>query len=170
MPIPKNKSELLEQIQTHYLKLESDLRKIPENQAKKMGIPGNVKGTEVSPADVVAYLVGWGELVLKWHQKKSQNLPVDFPETGFKWTELGPLAQKFHQDYQDLSYHELLEALEHTVSKIVNVINDQTNEMLYEVPWYGKWTFGRMIQLNTSSPYKSNRAKIRKWMRENGLF
>ena len=29
--------------------------------------------------------------------------------------------------------------------------------------WYDKWTSGKMIQLNTSSPFKNAKDRIRKW-------
>jgi hypothetical protein len=170
MPIPKSKEELLFQIQKNYQKIQDDLKKIPSAKSKNIGIEGNLKGTQVSPADVVAYLVGWGELVLKWQDRKSNNLAVDFPETGFKWTELGLLAQKFHQDYQEDSYDNLLSQLDDVVERITALIHSLSNHDLYEIPWYEKWTLGRMIQLNTSSPYFSNRTKIRRWMRKEGLL
>ncbi|MFE3838233.1 ClbS/DfsB family four-helix bundle protein [Pseudogemmobacter sonorensis] len=33
-------------------------------------------------------------------------------------------------------------------------------------PWYGKWTKGRMIQFNSTSPYANARGRIRKWLRD----
>ena len=35
------------------------------------------------------------ELVLKWLERDADGEPIDFSETGFKWNELGRLAQKF---------------------------------------------------------------------------
>lgn len=66
--------------------------------------------------NLVAYLIGWGQLVLKWNDRKSQGHEVDFPETGFKWNELG-----------------------------------------------------KMIQLNTASPFKNATARIRKWKKTRHL-
>jgi hypothetical protein len=109
-------------------------------------------------------------LVLKWQDRKSNNLAVDFPETGFKWTELGLLAQKFHEDYQEESYPDLLSQLDDVVNRITALIHRMSNHDLYEIPWYKEWTLGRMIQLNTSSPYFSNRTKIRRWIKKEGLF
>lgn len=170
MPIPKSKEELLFYIQKNYGKLRTDLKKIPSEKSRETGVAGNIKGTEVSPADVVAYLIGWGKLVLKWHDRKSKNLAVDFPETGFKWTELGLLAQKFHQDYKDTSYDDLLSQLDDVVEQITSLIQNLSNHDLYKIPWYGKWTLGRMIQLNTSSPYLSNHTKIKRWMKNEKLL
>ncbi|WP_326491305.1 ClbS/DfsB family four-helix bundle protein, partial [Rhodovulum sulfidophilum] len=71
---------------------------------------GHAAGTMMSPADLVAYLLGWNELVLKWLDRDDRGEAVEFPETGFKWNQLGSLAQKFYADYQHLDWHELLPA------------------------------------------------------------
>lgn len=36
----------------------------------------------------------------------------------------------------------------------------------FDRAWYQKWTMGRMIQLNTSSPYDNARKRLRKWKRQ----
>lgn len=169
MAVPKNKEELLIAINTTYSKLRADLETIPHEKTTQKELEGHAKGTNMSVSNLVAYLIGWGELVLKWNQRKQNNQHVDFPETGFKWNELGLLAQKFYADYDHLSYAELLEKMDEIKSTIVNLIERTTNEDLYEKPWYDKWTQGKMIQLNTSSPYKNARSRVRKWKKENQL-
>ena len=93
---------------------------------------------------------------------------MDFPETGFKWNELGRLAQKFYRDHKSESYPSLLHRLDEVVSEIELLIESKTNGQLYEEVWYEKWTLGRMIQFNTSSPYANARVRVRKWKREKG--
>lgn len=166
MAVPTNKSELQKAIQTNYDKLKKELVVIPESKTNLKTLEGHAKGTQMSIHNLTAYLVGWGELVLKWNTKKDQNESVDFPETGYKWNELGKLAQKFYQDYQDLDYKTLLVKLDETVDEILKLIANKSNEELYEKSWYEKWTLGRMIQFNTSSPYTNARGRIRKWQKE----
>ena len=167
MPVPKEKNELIFAIENSYSKLKTDLDSIPSELTSAKELDGHAKGTKMSVSDLVAYLIGWGELVLKWNQKKENGQVVDFPETGYKWNELGNLAQKFYSDYENFDYPELLNRLDQTVSKILKLIESNTNEELYEKPWYEKWTKGRMIQLNTSSPYKNARSRVRKWKKQN---
>ena len=112
MPIPQTKKELLADIDLTWSKLKEDLITVPFGLADKATMEGHAKGTNISVHNLVSYLIGWGELVLKWHQKKNKGEAVDFPETGYKWNELGKLAQKFYKDYEDLSYKELLKRLE----------------------------------------------------------
>lgn len=167
MAVPKNKIELIFEIENNYTKLKKDLETIPMEMSKEKELDGHAKGTKMSVSDLVAYLIGWGELVLKWNCKKENGEQVDFPETGYKWNELGKIAQKFYVDYENLGYSELLKRLAQTVEKIQRFIETNTNAELYEKPWYDKWTKGKMIQLNTSSPYKNARSRVKKWKKLN---
>ena len=163
MPIPKNKSELQQAIKVNYQKLVTDLKDIPTPLASKIELDGHAKGTKMSICNLVSYLIGWEELVLKWYRKKQKEQKVDFPDTGFKWNELGLLAQKFYKDYEHLEYPQLLKKLDKSTNKILKLIDSLSNEELYEKNWYEKYTLGRMIQLNTSSPFLNARTRVRKW-------
>lgn len=166
MAIPVNKNELLEAILTNFDKLKKELLTVPVELTSAKELQGHNKGTLMSIHNLVAYLVGWGELFLKWSHKKENNEDVDFPETGFKWNELGKLAQKFYKDYEEYSFEELLLKLENTVTTITVLIESKSNDELYGTGWYEKWTLGRMIQFNTASPYKNARARIRQWKKD----
>ena len=158
--------ELIEAIESTYKVLQTELIDIPDELSRRQELEGHAKGTKMSVCDLVAYLVGWGNLVLKWHSRKGKGEKVDFPETGYKWNELGKLAQKFYTDYKDDDFKALLEKLDKVVKDILNLIEKKDNIQLYGTPWYEKWTMGRMIQLNTSSPYKNARNRIRKWKKQ----
>ena len=164
--IPKNKDELELAINSIFAKLMADYRSIPESNVRISGVEGNVKGTLISVSDTLAYLIGWGKLVLKWHRLKSQNQRVDFPETGYKWNQLGLLAESFHEEYCEWQYDDLLIEFETTVNEILLLISSLSDHELYGVAWYEQWTLGRMIQFNTSSPMKNMRTKVRRFNRE----
>lgn len=168
MPVPLDKASLLSAIATGYQQLNAELVDIPEEWTFAPTLEGHAQNTTMSVHNLVAYLVGWGQLVLKWHHLKEKGLPVDFPETGYKWNELGKLAQKFYHDYSSLSFTELLFQLELTTQSIQELVAHQSEEALYHSPWYNKHTLGKMIQLNTASPFKNARARIRKWKKNQG--
>lgn len=163
MPIPKNKAELILAITDNYIKLKKELSDIPVGQSELRELEGHSKNTVMSIKDLVAYLVGWGRLVIKWNDLKSKGQKVDFPDTGYKWNELGLLAQKFYKDYEKENLNQLMIKLDITIKEIIQLIESKTNKELYETAWYEKWTMGKMIQLNTASPFKNARARIRKW-------
>ena len=163
MAIPTNKTELQKAIIDNYQKLTAELSDIPIHITILQTLDGHAKNTQMSVHNLVAYLVGWGQLVLKWHDKKSKGIEVEFPDTGFKWNELGLLAQKFYKDYEQDDFSVLIKKLEDTTSEILALIESKTNHELYEMPWYEKWTLGRMIQLNTAAPFKNAKERLRKW-------
>ena len=166
MAVPQNKEELLHAIRTNYQKLNAEIAGISENQAQVPELEGHAKGTKMTVVNLLSYLCGWAALVLKWQERKELGLPVDFPETGYKWNELGKLAQKFYLDYEGESLETINRKLEQAVEQILNVVENKSNEALYGLPWYDKWTMGRMIQFNTSSPYANALGRIRKWKRQ----
>lgn len=163
MAVPQHKAELQAAIQTNYNKLQNELLSITSENAERKELEGHAKETFISVNNVLAYLIGWGQLVLKWVNKKTQGLSVDFPETGYQWNQLGKLAQKFYTDYQHEDFITLQQLLDQTVADLQAMIAEKSNEELYDREWYGKWTLGRMIQFNTSSPYTNARGRIRKW-------
>ena len=169
MPIPESREELLEAIETNFERLAKDLGTVPAQHTNEATLEGHAKGTMMSAHNLVSYLLGWNNLVLKWVEKDAKGELIDFPETGYKWNHLGALAQKFYADFDAVPFDQLLKDLEIAKQKIVKFISDKNDEFLYGAPWYEKYTMGRMIQLNTSSPYVNARARLRKWRRQNNI-
>ena len=169
--IAQNKDELLDAIRTAYEKLMSEFDDISEDLADEKSMAGHIKYDCMSINNLLSYLIGWGELVLKWDRfyQKENRLP-DLPETGFKMNEMGKLARKFYKDYEGNDFNTLLKKYDEVVKEIVQMVESKDNKELYERNWYKKYPFGRMVALNTSSPYKNARGRIRKWKREQGLL
>ena len=166
MPIPKSREELIDAIETNFERLAKDLGTVPAQETNEATLERHAKGTMMSVHNLVSYLLGWNNLVLKWIEKDAKGELIDFPETGFKWNQLGALAQKFYADFDAVPFDQLLKDLEIAKQKIVDFISSQTDEQLYGAPWHGKHTMGRMIQFNTSSPYANARTRLRKWKRQ----
>ena len=143
MAVPQTQQELLQAIQTTYAKLVADLATVPPERAREVTLEGHAKGTLMSIADLVAYLVGWNEL--------------------------GRLAQTFYADRADLSFPVLLQHLADVNARIVALVASGTDASLYGCDWYRTYTKGRMIQLNTSSPYSNAHTRLRKWLRAQGI-
>lgn len=167
--VPQNKQELLDAIRIAYQKLMDDLAGVPPERTREATLEGHAQDTQMSVSDLVAYLIGWNLLVLKWCDGKAKGLTVDFPETGYKWNELGKLAQKFYTDHVGVAYADLLQQFADVHARIVALVEQETDVSLYGMPWYEKYTQGRMIQFNTSSPYVNARGRLRKWKKANGI-
>lgn len=169
MGVPQTKSELLSAIDNNFSKLTHYLNAIPPDLTSDKSMDGHAKDTEMSICDLVSYLLGWNALVVKWITSDAKGIPVDFPETGYKWNQLGLLAQKFYSDYSAFNYPSLIHELLSVKSEIVKLIDERTDSDLYGKPWYRKWTMGRMISFNTSSPYTNANGRLRKWAKKNNV-
>lgn len=167
MAIPKEKTELHSAIMDSYEKLINELSTIPIHWVHLQNLEGHSKNRFMSVHNLVSYLIGWGELVIKWNNLKDKNIAVHFPEIGYKWNELGKLAQKFYTDYESIEYAKLLIRFDTTVTDILQIIEKKTNDELYHTTWYNEWTLGRMIQLNTASPFVNAKNRLRKWKKSN---
>ncbi|WP_270806555.1 ClbS/DfsB family four-helix bundle protein [Aeromonas sp. QDB62] len=169
MGIPQNKADLLLAIDTNFGKLFKALQAVPESRVREQTLAGHSKGTTMSVANLLAYLIGWNELVIKWIERDEAGLPVDFPETGFKWNELGRLAKTFYRDYEGLSYQALLQRLAAARGRIIELVEARSDNQLYGSLWYETWTLGWMIQFNSASPYLNANGRLRKWLKGIGI-
>lgn len=165
MAVPATRDELLSAIRTEYARLCADLDRVPTDSARELALPGHVKDTMMSPADLLAYLIGWNEQVLAWHERRAAGLPDELPAADFGWNDLGALAQRFYRDHEGASWAELRAHLDDAEQRIEALVLSRSDEELYSAPWYRTWTMGRMISLNTSSPYRNARGRIRRWLR-----
>ena len=123
----------------------------------------------MSVRNLVSYLLGLNDLVLKWIENDAKGNLIDFPETGFKWNQPGALAQEFDAGFDAVSFDQLWIDPEIAKREFVDFISGQADEQSYGAPWKGRYTKGRMIQLDTSSPYANARMRPRKWKRRNEI-
>lgn len=165
MSVPASKEDLLAAIEKTFAQLEQDLDRVPAEAARQLVLEGHAKDTVMSPADLVAYLIGWNQQVLTWHLRRAEGLPDEFPAAGIKWNELDLLAQRFYAEHAEESWEELRRQLRDAKEAIIALIERYSDAELYGGPWYGKWTMGRMISFNTSSPYANARRRVRSWLR-----
>lgn len=163
--VPQNKEELIYEIKTNFSKLWLDLESFPENLAAEQELEWQVKNTKVSVNNLVSYLIWWWNLVLKWEKNFENVENLELPEKGYKWNELWKLAQKFYKDYEKYYFSELKNLLFENNKNILKMLEKYDNSELYERNWYKKWTFWRLVQFNTSSPYKNIRTRIRKYLK-----
>ncbi|PRI11395.1 ClbS/DfsB family four-helix bundle protein [Leucobacter massiliensis] len=165
MAVPASRAELLEAIETSFARLDAELDRVPPEVARQPVLEGHVAGTTMSPADLLAYLIGWGQQILTWCERRAEGLPDEFPARGVKWNELGLLAQRYYAEREHLGWDDLRRQLRSSKVAITQLVEGHTDAELYGSPWYGKWTLGRMISLNTSSPYVNARGRLRRWLR-----
>ena len=104
------KEELKSEIKTSFEKYISEFDSIPEPLKDK-----RVDGIDRTPAENLAYQVGWTTLLLKWEADEKRGVEVKTPSELFKWNQLGELYQWFMDTYAQLSLQELKSQLNENI-------------------------------------------------------
>ena len=167
MRVYENKEELKTAIKKTSEKYIAEFDSIPEALKDK-----RVDEVDRTPAENLAYQVGWTTLVLKWEKDERRGLQVKTPSDEFKWNQLGELYQWFTDTYAYLSLQELKFKLNENINSIYVMIDSLSDEELFK-PHMRKWADDatktavwevyKFIHVNTVAPFKTFRNKIRKW-------
>lgn len=169
MLLPSNKNQLLSSLQTAYAKLVEEAAAIPSALERNRELEGGI-----SPCDLIAYQIGWGRFLLSWDDLETNGNTVVMPAPGFKWNQLGLLANSFYQEHHEQTLKQLLTEFEVLVGKIRVLIESNSEDALFclgKRHWAGqKWPLAKWIQVNTVAPYGSARTKLRKWKKSNPSF
>lgn len=162
-----NKEELKAEINKAFEKYISEFDDIPEALKDK-----RVEEVDRTPAENLAYQVGWTTLVLKWKTDERNGLPAKTPSEDFKWNQLGGLYQWFTDTYAPLSLQELKARLKENIDQLDAMIDSMSEEELFQ-PHRRKWADDatktavwevyKFIHVNTVAPFGTFRTKIRKW-------
>ena len=167
MRVYENKEELKTEINKTFEKYIAEFDNIPESLKDK-----RIDEVDRTPAENLAYQVGWTTLVLKWEEDERNGLQVKTPSDEFKWNQLGELYKWFTDTYAYLSLQELKSTLNENINSIYVMIDSLSDEELFK-PHMRKWADDatktavwevyKFIHVNTVAPFKTFRNKIRKW-------
>lgn len=162
-----SKAELKAEIKKSFEKYISEFDNIPEALKDK-----RVDDVDRTPAENLAYQVGWTTLVLKWEDDERKGVQVNTPSDNYKWNQLGELYQWFTDTYAHLSLKELKDKLNENIQSIYAMIDSLSEEELFnphmrrwadEATKAAVWEVYKFIHVNTVAPFGTFRAKIRKW-------
>ena len=165
----ENAQELKKEIGAAFRKYIAEFDDIPEALKDK-----RIDEVERTPAENLAYQVGWTTLLLQWEDRERKGLPVRTPSDEFKWNQLGKLYQWFTDTYAHLSLRELKGMLTDNVDAIYAMIDAMSEDELFKPhmrQWADDatktavWEVYRFIHVNTVAPFGTFRTKIRKWKR-----
>ncbi|BFH70022.1 hypothetical protein J27TS7_27630 [Paenibacillus dendritiformis] len=164
-----SKQELKEAIHAAYLLLDGEFEGIDDRE-KDCRVPE----ADRTPAEIIAYQLGWLNLVMGWDKDELAGKPVIMPAPGYKWNQLGPLYQSFYAAYAEHSLTDLRELFRRTERQWLDWIDSLTEEELFVQSvrkWTGdkpNWPMARWIHINSAAPFKTFRTKIRKWKKVQG--
>lgn len=160
----ESKQELMENIHALYLLLDGEFDDVNPGE-KDVRIPE----VDRTPAEIIAYQLGWMHLVMGWDEDERKGKEVSMPAPGFKWNQLGEMYQSFYDEYAALTLPELRSQFRELEQRWQQWIDTFSEEELFTQghrKWTGNkdnWPAARWIHINSAAPFKTFRAKIRKW-------
>lgn len=127
-------------------------------------------GGLVSVADLIAYQIGWGSLLLQWYKSGINKENFVMPGDGFDAWQYKEIALHFYQKYAELTQEQLLKKFDETVQKIIMMVEHEyvADNLDAKGVWEwctlqsGKeWSLSKWVQVNTVAPYKRATALIK---------
>jgi hypothetical protein len=168
MPLPASKEELLNNLREAYKKLDDEFEAVTKKNERHCGIDGNI-----SCCDVVAYQIGWARLLLGWEATELKGNVPAMPAKGYKWNQLGGLAESFYEKDAEKSLRVLRNEFKRIVKRVTGWLESLSEKELFSLhqrDWAGnKWPIAKWVQVNTIAPYRSARTKVRRWKKDNGI-
>lgn len=134
-------------------------------------IDKRVDEVDRTPAENIAYQVGWTTLLLQWEENEQTGRKVNTPSDQFKWNRLGELHQWFTDTYAHLSLEESKARLKENITSIYMMIDSLSEKEFFKPHmrvWADEptktavWEVYKFIYVNTVAPFETFRTKIRK--------
>lgn len=128
-------------------------------------------GGQVSAADIIAYQIGWGKLLISWYEAGIEGTTCAMPGGGFNTWDYTNIALHFYTQYAKLSPEELKQEFEDVMQKIISITEKEYTFGRLEKngvwTWCtlqsGKeWPLSKWITVNTVAPYKRARTLLKK--------
>lgn len=160
----KDKQELIAAINKAYDLFVAEFAGI-----KNADIHTRKSGIDKTPAEMIAYQIGWLNHILQWEKDELAGKQVITPAPNIKWNELGRLVQTFYDKYDKGTLADMLRQFEKTKSEFVAWIKTLDHKTLFELDirkWaYIKagWAVWKWLHINSVAPFTNFRPLIKKW-------
>lgn len=146
-----NKLELIDAIKSN-----ADLFIREYSDIKDEAMDTTYEEIEYSPYQMLAFCIGWMDLVLSWEEEEQNGIQKTVLATEWKWNDLDWLYQSFYDGYKKFSLKELVDNFNQKIDSIIQLINNFSDEDLFNEgrrAWAktnGKeFSVCRLIHLNT---------------------
>lgn len=134
-----------------------------------------VEGVDRTPRQMLAYQLGWMELLLGWEHDEQAGIEVVTPAPGYKWNNLGDLYESFYKRWEQVETQELIDRFKVLLDEVIYLTNTLSVTELFasgQRAWASStpsaWPVWKWIHINTVAPFTTFRTKIRKWKKLTG--
>ncbi|MDO6438045.1 ClbS/DfsB family four-helix bundle protein [Cyclobacterium sp. 1_MG-2023] len=153
MPRPQSKDELIFLSQKNFDRLMDEVNAYPEEK-RRQAFPPLTLNRDIK--DVLAHLHQWHLMMLEWYRVGMKGQKPDIPAKGYTWKTLPELNRKIQVENENLLLEEAIDLVRDSHKKIHKIMNQHTNEELFEKKrynWTGSTSLGAYLISNSSSHY-----------------
>lgn len=163
------KAQLSKNIQKEY----NNLMSIISDIERKDRLQKTIEGTDglVSIADLIAYQIGWGTLLLTWYKTGLKGQMPEMPGQGFDTWDYVGLAHHFYKKYHYDGYRKQEQEFHKIMQQIIDMVEHEYQ--IHNLDAIGiwdwctlksgkQWPLSKWVQVNTVAPYKKAASLIRK--------
>jgi hypothetical protein len=165
-----DKQSLIDEIKTTSEAFINEFTDISESEKDL-----RMDGVDRTPAEMIAYQLGWMELIRGWDKDERDGKPVETPAPGIKWNQMGELYQGFYKKYADKPLAALREQFVHDVADFIQWFDGFSEDEVFKSggrAWASStpsnWPIWKWVRVNTAAPFTTFRTKIRKWKKLKG--
>ena len=158
---PTTKAELLDAASAEFAELLAVVQSTPEADRETAGPCENW-----SVKDLLAHLDAWHEMFLGWEATGSGGEMPEMPAPGYSWSDTPALNADIHARTAADTWSAVVERLEDSHGRVLNVIAGYTDDDLFtkkRYAWTGSTSVGSYAVSATSSHYAWARKLITKW-------
>ncbi len=122
-----------------------------------------IAGGKASPADLIAYQIGWGRCLIRWYESGIKGEESEMPEKDLPKWDYGAIASHFYRKYSFDQAEKQIEEFEQVVRAVLLIVENEAHtgnlDKLGVWDWCtlksGKqWPLEKWVRVNTLSPYK----------------
>jgi len=137
--------------------------------SRQMTRPGVTRGGW-SVKDILAHLVEWQKMNLRWYEAGLRGEKPEIPAPGFTLRDLPRLSQMICRKYRRHSLRSVRDEYERYHAEMVALIRRLSDEELTTLHWFSwtgpSWTLSDYLRASTAAHYLWARTRIRRWMRK----
>ena len=164
----ESKQALIAEIEKTAALYIKEFEGIPETDRDQL-----MEGVDRTPAQMIAYQLGWLDLIMGWDRDEAEGKQVITPPR-LQMEQLGRPLPKLLREILHILLSELQELFKEQVTVFVDWLASFSEEDVF-TPGSRKWASStpsnwpvwRWVHINTVSPFTSLRSKIRKWKKLN---
>ncbi|MEM7736795.1 MAG: ClbS/DfsB family four-helix bundle protein [Deinococcota bacterium] len=127
MPRPTAKTDLVQQIEGNYSKLQNLIQELSIHE-----ITGPNVTTKWTTKDVLAHLTEWTHMMLSWHGAGLRGNMPTMPAEGFNWRQIPALNQQIFEAHKDDDLEEVRAAFAMSYEEILELAKTLSEDELFE--------------------------------------